>query len=150
MRTELQARVSMWINASPADVYRAFIEPERLTKFWLSKATGPLRVGQPVEWHFMVEGAVAKTEATELVENQRLAWRWEDGTVDVELAPLDGGTSLTLTQRGFVGSEREQADAAIESTSGFTIVICDLKTLLETGRSAGLTKSKAKLISASL
>ncbi|PZR14896.1 MAG: hypothetical protein DI536_08915 [Archangium gephyra] len=75
---------------------------------------------------------------------------WINASLDVELAPLDGGTSLTLTQRGFVGSEREQADAAIESTSGFTIVLCDLKTLLETGRSAGLTKSKAKLISASL
>ncbi|MGV3625024.1 MAG: hypothetical protein ACO1OB_29660 [Archangium sp.] len=55
---------------------------------------------------------------------------------------------MKLTQRGFPGFLREQTEAAVEATSGFTIVICDLKTLLETGRSAGLTASKAKLISA--
>ncbi|MGV3625025.1 MAG: hypothetical protein ACO1OB_29665 [Archangium sp.] len=60
------ARVSMFIKAEPREVYRSFIEPEQLTKFWLSKASGPLELGKTVEWHFMVEGAVAKVEATKL------------------------------------------------------------------------------------
>jgi uncharacterized protein YndB with AHSA1/START domain len=40
-----RARVTMLIQAPPADVYAAFVEPERLTQFWLSKASGPLRIG---------------------------------------------------------------------------------------------------------
>lgn len=143
-----KARVSMFIKAEPREVYRSFIEPEQLTKFWLSKASGPLELGKTVEWHFMVEGAVAKVEATKLEKHEHIAWRWEDGGVDIELEDFDGGTSLKLTQRGFPGFLREQTEAAVEATSGFTIVICDLKTLLESGRSAGLTASKAKLISA--
>lgn len=143
-----KARVSLSINAEPSEVYRSFIEPERLTKFWLSKATGPLRVGTTVEWHFMVEGAVASVQATRLVDNEHVAWRWEDGGVDVTLEARDGGTVVTLVQRGFKGWLREQGEAAVEATSGFTIVLCDLKLLLETGTSPGLTKSKAALITA--
>lgn len=32
------------------------------------------------------------------------------------------------------------------ATEGFSIVLCDLKTLLESGRSAGLVRDKARLI----
>lgn len=38
--------------------------------------------------------------------------------------------------------------AATGAVEGFAIVLCDLKTLLETGQSAGLVRAKAELISA--
>jgi hypothetical protein len=38
----------------------------------------------------------------------------------------------------------------VNATEGFTIVLCDLKTLLESGRSANLVRSKAALIAATL
>ena len=38
------------------------------------------------------------------------------------------------------------ADAAIATTEGFAIVLCDLKTLLEQGCSANLVQDKAALI----
>jgi hypothetical protein len=45
---------------------------------------------------------------------------------------------------GFAG---EQSLAVATGTAeGFSIVLCDLKTLLETGRSANLVRDKAELI----
>jgi hypothetical protein len=35
---------------------------------------------------------------------------------------------------------------ATNNVEGFTIVLCDLKTLLESGRSANLVRDKAELI----
>lgn len=55
---------------------------------------------------------------------------------------------MTIVNDGFGGSDDDRIDAALNATEGFTIVLCDLKTLLETGVSAGLTKSKARLIEA--
>ena len=45
---------------------------------------------------------------------------------------------------GFTGADAlQQATGTIE---GFTIVLCDLKRLLETGESPGLVRAKAELI----
>ena len=49
-----RARVTMLIRASGADVLRAFVEPQQLQRFWLSKSSGPLTMGTAAHWEFMV------------------------------------------------------------------------------------------------
>lgn len=144
----VKARVSLIIEAAPQQIYDAFVDPAQLVRFWLSQASGPLRVGVPVDWHFMVAGAQAVTTATQLEPGKRIAWQWPDGAVRIELEAFDGATAVTVVNDGFVGTEKDKVDAALNATEGFTIVLCDLKTLLEIGSSAGLTKSKARLIEA--
>jgi len=148
MTGQIKARVTMLIHASPTEVFAAFIEPSQLTRFWLFKASAPLQVGKTVEWQFMVTGAGAKVTAVELKPGKSVAWQWSDGEVRVELESFQGETAVTLVHDGFPGERADQIEAALNSTEGFTIVLCDLKTLLETGKSAGLTKSKARLIEA--
>ncbi len=138
----------MFIDAPPKAIYDAFVEPAWLTRFWLSKASGPLRIGQAVEWSFMVAGARDTVTATQLEPGKQIAWQWSDGAVRIDLEPFEGGTVITLINDGFPGETEEQIDAALNGTEGFSIVLCDLKTLLESGQSAGLTKSKARLIEA--
>ena len=60
----IHARVTTLFQAQPEEVYSAFVEPDQLTRFWLSKASGPLRIGKTVHWCFMVEGAKIDTTAT--------------------------------------------------------------------------------------
>ena len=55
---------------------------------------------------------------------------------------------MTIVNDGFSGVAHDQVEAALNSTEGFAIVLSDLKTLLEQGKSAGLTKAKARLIEA--
>jgi len=143
-----RARVSMLIDASPITIFTAFVEPAWLTRFWLAKASGPLRTDQSVQWTFMVPGAKDKVVATALDPGKAIAWTWSDGAVRIELEPFEKGTAITLINDGFPGTMEEQVEAALNGTEGFSIVLCDLKTLLETGSSAGLTKAKAKLIQA--
>lgn len=44
----------------------------------------------------------------------------------------------------------KDVDEIVNATEGFSIVLCDLKTLLETGHSANLVRDKAALIAATL
>jgi uncharacterized protein YndB with AHSA1/START domain len=147
MECEVSARVTMFIQASPQNVYAAFVEPEQLTKFWLSKAGGPLRLGAAVHWNFMIDGAEIDTTATAMEEGKRLAWDWSDGTkVLIEFEALDGGTAVTLVNNSFPHKGNDTVDAALNATEGFAIILADLKTLLESGKSAGISRAKAKLI----
>lgn len=145
----IRVRVSMFIEAAPSQVYQAFVEPDWLTQFWLAEASGPLEVGQQVTWRFMVPGAEDKVSATKLDPARHIGWRWSSGDeVRIDLEALEDGTAVTLVSDGFQGDESEKLAASLDGTEGFSIVLCDLKTLLENGRSAGLAKGKAKLIAA--
>ncbi len=141
------ASVSMLIEASPAAIYAAFVGPEWLTRFWLRSANMPLAIGRTARWEFMVPGAETETTATRLEQDRALSWRWSDGTsTSIDLEPMGDVTAVTVVCRDFAGDTSEQVEAALNACEGFTIVLCDLKTLLETGTSAGLVASKARLI----
>jgi uncharacterized protein YndB with AHSA1/START domain len=136
------ARVELLIRKPAHEVWRALIEPEMLSQFWLSSASGPLAVGTTVKWFFLVEGAEVETTTTALVENKRIAVDWsDDTTVEWTFRSIDDGTVVTIQHTGLADVE-----AAIEATQGFPIVLCDLKVFLETGSSPGLSADKARLI----
>lgn len=137
---------SMLIRRPPGEVFSAFVNPQTLRKFWLSDASGPLAPGARVLWQFMVPGASEKVFVTRFEAPRRLAFDWSGGVhVDMSFEPFaEGGTLTTVAVSGFTGPDAmAQATGTVE---GFAIVLCDLKTLLETGESAHLVRDKAELI----
>jgi uncharacterized protein YndB with AHSA1/START domain len=145
---QLKARVSMLINRPADEVFDAFTDPETITRFWLRSSSGPLASGATVHWTFQVPGAEADTEVIHFERGRALAIAWSDGTtVWWHLGQHEaGGTVVVIENFGFAGSSAEIIEAALESTQGFTIVLCDLKVLLEGGVPAHLSRDKAILI----
>ena len=137
---------SMLIRRPPGEVFASFVNPMSLRKFWLSDASGPLAPGARVRWKFMVPGAEDDVIVRRFEAPERLAFDWSDGShVDMSFQLIESGvTKVTVTVSGFSGEDiLEQAAGTIE---GFSIVLCDLKTLLESGASANLVRDKAELI----
>jgi len=140
---------TMLIRRPPGEVFAAFVNPQTLRKFWLRNASGPLAPGAHVEWHFMVAGASAKVVVTGFESPRRIAFTW-DGEMQVELTfePFADGTRLAVAVSGL--DPKELLVQATNVIEGFTIVFCDLKTLLESGASANLVRDKAALIEAQM
>jgi hypothetical protein len=95
-----------------------------------------------------VPGAIATVHVTALEENRRIAFEWHGGGGSVDMvfeAHGAGATHLAVEAAGL-----KDESEVVDNTGGFTIVLCDLKTLLETGRSASLVKDKAALIAATM
>lgn len=145
--TAIFSHVEMLVRRPTTEVFNAFVQPQLLEKFWLKSASAPLEKHAVVKWEFMVEGAHETVTVTEFVTDQKIAFTWSDG-IEVELAfePRDNNTKVSITTTGFKG--KEAATQAIDATEGFSIVICDLKSLLETGQSGNMVRDKAALISA--
>jgi uncharacterized protein YndB with AHSA1/START domain len=140
------AQASMLIRRPAAEVFDAFVNPETITKFWLESTTGPFEKGAQVRWHFMVPGATETVTVTAFESPKRIAFDWSDGN-SVNLvfeARGDAATRLAVEASGL-----QDESEAVNATEGFSIVLCDLKTLLESGRSADLVRDKAELIAAS-
>jgi uncharacterized protein YndB with AHSA1/START domain len=146
-REPIVAKAALLIRRPAAEIFNAFTDPRTLTRFWLSAASGPLEVGKTVRLDFMVPGATAQTKVAALEPHKHIAIEWDDGTyVRWRFDSVEDGTVVRIDNWGFSGSQKEMIETAIESTQGFTIVLCDLKTLLETGRSTGLVRDKAAQI----
>jgi uncharacterized protein YndB with AHSA1/START domain len=142
------AKVGVLVRRSPKEVFAAIVDPVSITKFWLSRSSGELKLGQTVHWDFMVPGSSVDTTVTALRQDELIEIAWSDGTsVRFTFEPHQLGTHIEVDNSGFAGSERDQIDAALEATQGFTIVLCDLKTFLEHGQQMHLSKDKALLIS---
>ena len=141
------ARAELLIRRPPKEVFDSFVEPNIIERFWLKSTSGPLAKGAIVKWEFMVRGAHETVTVTELSANQVIAFTWSDGiAVNIKFHPRDDGTKVSVSATGFNGSG--VTAQAVDATEGFTIVLCDLKSLLETGQSGNMVRDKAALISA--
>jgi uncharacterized protein YndB with AHSA1/START domain len=147
--SEYVARAEMLIHRPVAEVFDAFVDPRKITKFWLASTTGPLASGARVRWEFMVPGAFDDVVVTAFEAQKRIAFDWPDSlSVDMSFDPWDDdATHLTVTTSGFEGEDIVKQ--VVNTTEGFAIVLCDLKTLLETGRSSNLVRDRAALLARS-
>jgi uncharacterized protein YndB with AHSA1/START domain len=143
------AKTSMLIRRPVAEVFGAFVDPSMITRFWLEATTGPLAKGAQVNWRFLVPGATETVTVTAFDDQSRIGFDWSDGiSVNMTFEPYGkNSTRLAVEAMGFRGKTAEAA--AVGATEGFTIVLCDLKVLLETGQSASLVRDEAELIAAS-
>ena len=138
------AKATFLIRKPANEVFNAFVDPQMLTRFWLSHASQPLALGQTAHWEFMVPGASVDTYVTAMEPNERIDFAWSDGsTVSLRFESICEGTIVRVENAGFQGSPEEIVENALEATQGFTIVLCDLKTLLEQGQSMNLVRDKA-------
>lgn len=95
----------------------------------------------------MVPGATERVSVTAFDRPQHIAFTWTDGGLDVDLrfdALKDDVTVVSVEVRGF--KDDDGFDPVVDATEGFSIVLCDLKIFLESGRSPNLVKDKAELI----
>jgi uncharacterized protein YndB with AHSA1/START domain len=147
---ERAAKASMLIRRPPRAVFDAFASADTITRFWLTSTSGPLAPGAVVNWEFKVPGAKEKVTVTGFEVGRRIAFRWSSGlTVEMMFEPYRGdATQVTVTVAGF--EEKNLLDQVANTVEGFSIVLCDLKTLLELGQSAHLVRDKAELVASSM
>lgn len=145
---EAVAQTSLLIRKPPAVVFRYFVEPELLTRFWLAKASAQLEAGSSAHWDFLVPGAADDVLVEALQEPSRLTLKSSDGSRITWTFTEHAGdaTRVHIEQRGFPGTPEEAVSAAVEAAAGFTLVLAELKLLLEQGRAMGLVRDKAQLI----
>lgn len=137
---------SMLIRRGPSEIFRAFVDPDTLCRFWLDSASAPLSADAEVEWRFKVPGVTARLRVTRYEPPRRLAFRFEDGMEVTLTFDLHDGDATRVGVRCTGLSPDQLLTQATDTVEGFAIVLCDLKTLMESGRSANLVRDKAELI----
>lgn len=131
LETPPVARATMLIRRPAAEVYEAFVDPAVTTRFWFSRASGPLAPGATVTWHWDDYGASGEVRVVALEPHRRIAIEWPT-PVEWRFTPRgEDATFVAITASGFEGSDDEQVAQALDSTEGFNLVVAACKAWLE-------------------
>lgn len=131
----------MLVRRPALQVWEAFADPEQIRRFWLAHSSGRLDAGAVVTWQFKVADAQARVEVVEARPGEVLDLRWDDGQpVRISFDDHPAGTVVTVRVTEFGGDT--PAANAVESMSGFTLVLASLKLYLEHGLEGELMYDK--------
>ena len=124
----------MLIRKPVAVVFQAFLDPSITTKFWFTKASGPLEVGKLATWHWEMYGASTNVMTKEIIPNSLISTEWGNPATNVDYeftAVTDETTYVIIKNYGFKQIGDELIAVIKDSTGGFTTVLDGLKAYLE-------------------
>jgi uncharacterized protein YndB with AHSA1/START domain len=141
------AKAELLIRKPVAKVFEAFVNPAITTKFWFTKSSGPLEAGKRVRWDWEMFGVGTDVDVKTIEPNQRIVIDWgavgKTSTVEwIFTARPDGTTFVSVTNSGFRGHGDELVQQALDSAGGFTLVLANLKALLEHGIDLNLIRDR--------
>lgn len=139
--TNLEVSRTIIIEVTPTAVWHALTDRETISKYFFgTEAISEWKVGSTLifqgEWEgqkYVDKGHILAAEENELLQYDY--WSGFSGLEDIaenysvvtyRLKPEDGGTMISLTQKGFAGKE-----AQAHAGDGWTMVLENLKKLLE-------------------
>ena len=129
------ANVELLIRRPPDEVFRAVVDPAITTKFWFTKSSGKVTPGARLRWDWQMFDVSTNVTVKEVEENRRRVFEWDDEsptTVEWRFVPWrHDATYVQVSETGFSGNGDEIVGKVVDSTGGFTMVLCALKALLE-------------------
>ena len=135
-------RAEMLIRRPAAQVYQAFVDPAITTRFWFSRASGPLQPGSSVTWYWDSYRASATAQVDALQPNRLIRLRWP---LPVEWQFDDRGDNTTMTtiNASDFSPDDDGVAQAIDNMGGFMLVLAGCKAWLEHGIALNLVNDKA-------
>ena len=128
----------MLIRRPAAEVFNAFVDPAVTARFWFSRGSGKLEAGGAVQWFWDIMDQPVDVRVLALEPDKRILMEWGMGgeMTNVEwnfTARPDGTTFVSVTESGFQGDGDAVVSRALDSTSGFALVLMAGKAFLEHG-----------------
>lgn len=135
---KLEFKVNMRIRKPLAEVFDAVVEPKKLSGYFTSSSTGPLREGGQVIWRFAEFPIDVPVTVRKVVPNKliQLEWASDEGYnthIEMKFEPIDTHTTLvSIGESGWRETEKGLKNS-YGNCGGWMHMLCCLKGYLENG-----------------
>jgi uncharacterized protein YndB with AHSA1/START domain len=121
---EVDVNVSDQILKPVNEVFAAFVDPGKMSQYFISRASGPIEAGTRVEWEFADAGAKVLIDVHEVEDNHRIVYECSSYGAKIhttiQLRADDPNiTVVTINERKFP-MEQEGVNRAMGQTAGWT------------------------------
>jgi uncharacterized protein YndB with AHSA1/START domain len=116
------------------EVFAAVVDPRKMSHYFISGASGPIKSGATVEWEFADVGAKVRIHVLEVEQNRRIVYEASHGadtrtTLRFE-ADTPKSTVVTINEARFPMDENG-VKRALGQTAGWTYFLACLKAYLQ-------------------
>lgn len=120
-----------------AEVFAAIVDPSRMSHYFITRGSGPMKAGATVEWEFTDVGRSLDVDVKAIEHNHRIAFEWTASgaraRVTILLEPADASTTLISINEAGWPLDREGVQRALGQTQGWTDFVCCMKAYLQHG-----------------
>lgn len=133
----MQVKVHDTIKKSVDEVWDAIVNPEKINKFFVSRASAPIVVNQYISWEFADYSIILEISVFKVEVHKNISFSWEACVkrTTVEMHFISDGldqTKIEITESEFDLSDSEM-QKAMQQTQGWTDFICSMKAWLYAG-----------------
>jgi uncharacterized protein YndB with AHSA1/START domain len=119
------------------EVFDAIVNPNKLSNFFISRASGPLKKGESVTWFFDDIGGQVSVMPNIVNKNELITFQWSASGIKAQVEMVfkaidSNSTSITITEKSFPFDETG-VSKALQQTQGWTDFICSMKAFLYCG-----------------
>jgi hypothetical protein len=122
------------------------VNPDKISRFFITRASGPLKAGETVTWFFDDIGGKLDVHVNLVRENELVTFHWSasgvKAQVDIAFAAIDANsTSVLITEKTFP-FDSMGVSKAMQQTQGWTDFTCSMKAYLYCGINLRSGRSK--------
>jgi uncharacterized protein YndB with AHSA1/START domain len=141
----IEVNVRERVLKSKGEVFAAITDPSKMSTYFTSAASGPMRSGATVAWEFADVGAKLSVDVVDVDEGSGLiVFDWSaagpKARVTIRVTADDATTTTVAIKEAAFAPDDEGVKQAMGQTAGWTHFLCSLKAYLHHGVSlrAGL------------
>ena len=117
-----------------SEVFDAIINPNKMSQYFISSASGPMVEGKTLTWVFEDVGASGQVIIKKIDENQRIVLEWSATGVPTDVTLIFNPSDANTTEIHIVESgwplNNEGVKHALQQNRGWTDFVCCLKAYL--------------------
>jgi len=133
LKSEVEVNVQVRILKPVNEVFDAFVDPEKMSQYFISGASGPMKADTTVEWEFADVVAKVSVDVLEIEENRKIMFRGAGRDVAIRLKADDLNSTVVTVNEVKFPMDQEGVKQAMGQTAGWTFTLCCLKAYLQYG-----------------
>lgn len=103
MNQSLSIKTRICIQKPPMEVFKAIVDPEKMSNYFISKGSGMMESGKELQWSFPEFDGAFPVRVKEVVTGELVAFAWDhkdkEHLVEIKLEKYSNGTSVTVTEK---------------------------------------------------
>jgi uncharacterized protein YndB with AHSA1/START domain len=137
LEKEVDVNVQDRILKPVNEVFAAFVDPAKMSQYFISGASGPIKAGTKVQWEFADVGAKVVIDVLEVEENRRIVYEGAScGTtsrITIQLRADDPNATVVTINEAKFPMDHAGVKRAMGQTAGWTYTLACLKAYLQFG-----------------